>query len=202
MNRTCNCYLGDEEKIFRMLSHKKTNPNFPKCAYNSICQHVCLVYQVKCRECEYVYIRSIQQTLKDRMNGHFQDIRKLIIKGDSSNSFAVHFRMHVRKDWNNDFRPLFLRQKMNFYIKWLGNLIACNKSFGRYNCKLCMQERLELIWGLEKMKKTNKNSNRNRNGKPHPNEQPHRLLCILQAPNKIPQLRGVSNWQHWWATIM
>ena len=97
------------------------------------------------------------------MNGHFQDIRKLIVEGKSSDSFAAHFALHVKKHWNNDFRPLFLRQKMNFYIKWLGNPIACNKTFGKYDCKLCMKERLELIWGFEKMKKSN-NNNKNRNG--------------------------------------
>ena len=38
------------------------------------------------------------------MNGHFQDVRKLILKGESSDSFAAHFGMHVKKDCNNDFR--------------------------------------------------------------------------------------------------
>ena len=29
-------------------------------------------------------------------------------------------------------------------IIWQGNAISCMKSFGRYNCRLCMQERLEI----------------------------------------------------------
>jgi hypothetical protein len=34
---------------------------------------------------------------------------------------------------------------MKVKVIWQGNMISCMKSFGKLNCSLCMQERIEIL---------------------------------------------------------
>jgi len=114
-----------------------------KCAYNEECRKMCVVYKVICQICDEPYIGQTQQKLKNRMGGHFQDVKDLVVKDKKSDSFASHFAGHCKKGEkpSND----ELRRMMKFKIIWQANAISCMKSFGKLNCSLCMRERIEIL---------------------------------------------------------
>jgi hypothetical protein len=60
-----------------------------------------------------------------------------------SDSFASHFTHHCKKE----VRPTSdeLCKMMKVKIVWQGNAISCMKPFGKLNCSLCMQERIEIL---------------------------------------------------------
>jgi len=104
---------------------------------------MCVVYKVTCRLCDQPYIGQTQQKLKNRMSQHLQDVKKLVVKGERSDSFAYHFARHCEKGvkpTNGE-----LRKMMKTRILWQANPISCMKSFGKLRCKLCMRERVELL---------------------------------------------------------
>ena len=44
--------------------------------------------------CDAIYIGTTQQTFKNRMDGHFSDLKRLLKNGQKSESFAAHFVQH------------------------------------------------------------------------------------------------------------
>ena len=100
-----------------------------------------MVYSATCRLCKYTYIGNTQQTLKKRMLGHFNDVKKLVNDGISSDSFAEHFSTHFSlSPFNDD-----LGKSVNFGIIWQGNPISLTKTFGKRNCQLCLKENLTIV---------------------------------------------------------
>ena len=79
-----------------------------------------MVYSATCRLCKYTYIGNTQQTLKKRMLGHFNDIKKLVQDGTSSDSFAKHFGIHFTLVLSND----DLRWLFDFGITVISHLSA------------------------------------------------------------------------------
>ena len=127
MNRPCNC--------------NKVNLINGNCVYNGECRKKCIVYQATCRICKVDYIGNTQQTFKDRMGGHFNDVQKKVTKGISSDSFADHFAKHFSsKPTNRE-----LREMCEFKIIWEGSPLSISKTFGKSSCTLCMKERLEIL---------------------------------------------------------
>ncbi len=53
--------------------------------------------------------------------------------------FAHHCKKEVKPTSNE------LHKMMKVKIVWQGNAISCMKSFGKLNCSLCMQERIEIL---------------------------------------------------------
>ena len=45
---------------------------------------------------------------------------------------------------------------MRMSILWYGNPISCNKSFGKWNCRLCMKERIIILEEMRKGKAAGK----------------------------------------------
>jgi hypothetical protein len=77
------------------------------------------------------------------MGQHLNDVKKLVTKGTKSDSFATHFAQHCKKEVKPTSNEL--RKMMKVKIVWQGNAISCMKSFGKLNCSLCMQERIEIL---------------------------------------------------------
>jgi hypothetical protein len=77
------------------------------------------------------------------MGQHFIDVKKLITKGIKSDSFVSHFAYHCKKEVKPTSDKLCKMMKVK--IVWQGNAISCMKSFGKLNCSLCMQERIEIL---------------------------------------------------------
>jgi hypothetical protein len=108
-----------------------------KCAYNGECRKMCVVYKATCKICNQPHIGQTQQKLKDCMGQHLNDVKKLVTKGTKSDSFATNPNPNPTSDE--------IRKMMKVKIIWQGNAISCMKSFGKLNCSLCMQERIEIL---------------------------------------------------------
>ena len=125
----CNCRLGREKK----------------CGYNNLCRSsvVLVVYKIECKITNKVYIGNTQQHLKNRMQQHFADVRKLHKLGEKSDSYAKHFaEQFVNFD---DVNNTLQRNSIYCSIIWQGNPISAVKTFGTTNCTLCAKERLEIM---------------------------------------------------------
>ena len=81
--------------------------------------------------------------MKARQGQHLSDVKRLLLKGEKSDSFAAHFADHFHKGTKvtND----ELRRTMEYKIIWQANPISCMKTFGKLNCSLCMRERIEIL---------------------------------------------------------
>ena len=111
-----------------------------------------------CKDCGDFYIGNTQQHLKKRMNQHFIEVRSLVNRDLTSDSFAKHFASHFQK--NEKIATKDVRAKVTMGILWKGNPISCSKSFGKLNCSLCMKERLLILKALgDKKEKRLINSN-------------------------------------------
>ena len=113
-----------------------------KCVYNGNCRKMCVVYKVTCRKCKYFYIGNMQQRMKNHQGQHLDDIKKLVMKGIHSDSFAEHFAHHCEKGIKPSNKDL--REMMKFRFIWQGNPISCMKMFGKLDCSLCMRERIKI----------------------------------------------------------
>lgn len=136
INRSCNC-------------NKSTLIN-GLCPFKGKCRHSMVVYSLKCKECNMTYIGQTQQTLKNRTNQHCNDVKKLVERGEASDSFAKHMaeRHFCAKE---KVKAGQVRKLMEIKVEWQGNPISCVKSFNKFSCQLCTKERLEI------MKRTFKN---------------------------------------------
>ena len=108
-----------------------------------------VVYRATCLLTGKVYIGCTQQTVKKRMQGHNNDIRKLLKTGESSDSFAKHFAQQVPQE-KIEPTPTAkqLREELCPYemeVLWHGNPHSTVKTFGSRSCKLCAQERLAIF---------------------------------------------------------
>ena len=78
------------------------------------------------------------------MRGHFQDVKQLIEKDISSDSYARHFASMAYGATKAP-TPGMQRDKIRCAILWQGNPLSAVKTFGKNSCKLCNRERMEII---------------------------------------------------------
>ena len=71
------------------------------CPYNGKCGTSCIVYKATCNETGKSYIGNTQQAYKKRMAAHYSDVRRLVLTGKKSDSFASHFA----KFFNTESKP-------------------------------------------------------------------------------------------------
>ena len=71
----CNCRLGKGKG----------------CGYNNVCRDSIVVYQVECKNTGKVHMGNAQQHFKNRMQQHFNDVKRLHQLGEKSDSHAKHF---------------------------------------------------------------------------------------------------------------
>jgi hypothetical protein len=131
-NRDCNC-----------------TGNKGECNYDGICRRRVIVYEIKCKITGKSYIGCTQQNLKNRMQGHLNDVQKLHHKNIKSDSYAKHFANHLQNF--KRLSPKFQRQHISCEVIWQGNPISAVKTFKTPHCILCNRERLEI---LKRSKKT------------------------------------------------
>jgi predicted GIY-YIG superfamily endonuclease len=89
---------------------------------------MCVVYKATCKICDESYIGQTQQKLKDRMDQHLNDVKKLVTKEIMPDTFASHFAHHCKKEVKLTSDEL--RKMMKVIIVWQGNAISCMKSLG------------------------------------------------------------------------
>ena len=89
------------------------------------------------------YIGNTQQKLKIGMNQYFTDVRNLVNKDQTSDSYAKHFATHFSKGDNITAQKV--REINKLEILWQGNPISCIKSFGKPSCSRCMKEILSIL---------------------------------------------------------
>ena len=112
-----------------------------KCVYEGKLRSKCLIYEVKCSMCDAIYIGNTQQTLNKIMDGHFSDLLRLLKNGQKSDSFAAH----PEKRFNTTTSRTDLRKHTTFKVVNQLNPIGAMKIFTKYNCNLCMEERLTTL---------------------------------------------------------
>jgi predicted GIY-YIG superfamily endonuclease len=66
--------------------------------YGGKCRSQVVVYCTECTITGKKYIGNTQQPIKTRMQQHKDDVRKRILKGKLTNSFAAHFAQLVPKN--------------------------------------------------------------------------------------------------------
>ena len=126
--RDCNCRGG------------KTG----KCQYGDVCRIPIVIYKVTCKTTNKIYIGNTQQYFKNRMRGHFQDVKNLLEKGNHSDSYARHFAGIWPKGAATP-TPGMQRDLIKCEVLWQGNPISIVKTFGKSTCGLCNRERMEII---------------------------------------------------------
>ena len=165
MDRLCNC--------------NKASKVDGQCIYGSKCRKSIVVYNCECLQCGANYVGNTQNHLKKRIGTHLTETRKLLLKGEASDSFARHFgtcyKEKLKKQQKNittiptanekeqtslssNAYPLTeLKKLLKVSILWQGKAISTMKTFGKLNCQLCMQERLRILQGLETDRKAKTN---------------------------------------------
>ena len=113
------------------------------CPYNGKCRASCIVYKATCKETGKCYIGNTQQAYKKRMTAHYSDVRRLVLTGKKSDSFASHFSSFFNTESKPT--PSLLREKISFSILWQGNPLAVQKSFGTRTCRLCLKESTHIL---------------------------------------------------------
>ena len=130
-------------KDFASLPCNCKNRNTTGCNYNDVCRERMIVYRVECKTTGKSYIGCTQNTLKKRMQGHFNDIRMLRKGHHRSDSYARHFALMTQNF--QDPSPKLIRNMSTFHIIWQGNPLSTVKTFGTPHCILCQQERLNIF---------------------------------------------------------
>ena len=124
------------------------------CIYDGKCRLSIVVYEAKCKCCGKVYIDYTQQKLKTCVNQHFSDTRRVMNCEIQTDSFAKKFAMHCEdkiEDGSMDReRTSDIRDLVEIKVLRKGNSITCNKSFGKLNCLLCINERIAILKKHEK----------------------------------------------------
>lgn len=79
------------------------------------------------------------------MNQHFSEVRNLVNKIKTSDSFAKQFAFHCPT--NDKISTKNVQAKIHMGVLWKGNPISCSNFF-KLNCSLCIKERLLFLRAL------------------------------------------------------
>ena len=146
MDRPCNC-----DK--RYLKKDQT------CLFKGFCQRSAVVYELKCRTTGKCYVGKTQRYFKERTAEHVCDVWYVVRSGrkkygdewygnggyKKADSFAKHFANLCRECRNQNQVRAKMKEIMIPSIIWHGDSIRCMKSACTAKCKLCMQERKEIL---------------------------------------------------------
>jgi hypothetical protein len=111
---------------------KPCNCKAPKgqCNYGKVCREPVVIYKLKCELTNKFYIGNTQQFFKNRMQGHFQDVKQYVEKNVLSNSYARHFGGLVPKGAKSP-TPGKQRACISCSLIWKGNPLSAAKTFGK-----------------------------------------------------------------------
>ena len=133
MDRECNCYSVNKDQD-------------GKCIYGRICRNRNLVYKVTCTKTGKFYIGSTMTTLKKRMEGHMNDVKKIMDGKDFSDTFATHFSKVYTNLYGTEFDINKLKKLFTYNILWSSNLLSIVKKYGTLDCRLCAEERINILF--------------------------------------------------------
>jgi hypothetical protein len=68
------------------------------CQYGNVCRVPIVVYKVKCKTTGKIYIGNTQQYFKNRMRGHFQDVKQIVENNVFSDSYAKKLGDRFQKE--------------------------------------------------------------------------------------------------------
>ena len=105
------------------------------------CRRCYVIYKVTCKCYGDFYVGNTQNTVKKRMEQHFQDVAQKVANDKNSDSFAAHFAKHFTQKSS----PQQCREIMSFGILSTVNPIGSMKTWVKLSCTLCMKERIEII---------------------------------------------------------
>ena len=117
--------------------------NREACPYGGFCRRSIVVYKATCLKTGKQYIGNTQQHVKKRIQQHVQDVKQLVLKNKSSDSFASHFACFIPRETEKKEIKNHVRLKVD--ILWQGKPLSTVKTFGTKSCKLCARERLEIL---------------------------------------------------------
>jgi len=112
------------------------------CGYNNMCRNSIAVYKVKCKNTGKVCTGNTQQKFKARMQQHFNEVQKLVKRGEKSDACPKHFATQFH-DTNPS--PVNQRGRITCSIIWQGNPISVIKTFATKNCALCAKKRIAIL---------------------------------------------------------
>jgi hypothetical protein len=145
------------------------------CIYGGKCRQSTIIYSLKCKICDMIYVGKSQQHFKQRTQQHMGEAWKHAramkkkhghenwedVGGScGSDAFAKHFGSHVRHASNSNEARTIIKSILDPTILWQGERIKCMKSATTLKCTLCMQERKELMkrFRIDRGKMINDNS--------------------------------------------
>ena len=111
------------------------------CRYGNNCNTPIVLYEVTCKCFQKKYIGATQKTLKERMKGHYSDVRLWFRKGKHTDTFAKHFVRH----FNSQPTAGQIREKCEFKIIRTINPFSFMRGIRTFECRLCMEEKIEIV---------------------------------------------------------
>ena len=105
----CNCRVRDENGV---------------CRFGGQCRTPIVVYKALCPVTQCYYIGNTQQHPKKRMQQHHNDVRKLLLFGTKSDSFANHFSKYVPQPFSPVGKKVSEYIKYEFSLIWNGNPLS------------------------------------------------------------------------------
>ena len=130
-------------KDFETLPCNCKDRNKTGCNYGGHCRESIVVYRAEDKFNGKSYIGCTQQHLKNRMQQHNQEVRRLHNGKPSADSFADHFA-RLTSNFHKP-SPTLIRNTYTLHVIWKGNPLSTVKTFGTNNCILCNQERLNIF---------------------------------------------------------
>lgn len=133
MDIECNCYNVN----------KDADRN---CFYGGKCRNRNLVYKVMCKKTGKFYVGSTMTTLKKRMEGYMNDIKKILDSKDFSNIFVTYFATVYTRLYGNEFNINNLKKMLAYKILWSGNPLSIVRGYGLIDCRICAEEKLNILF--------------------------------------------------------
>ena len=116
---------------------------------------------------------STQNTLKERMGGHYSDVRKWFQRKEGTDSFAKHMVRH----FDSIPKAGQIRDLCTFEIIRAINPFSFMRGIRTYECRLCMEEKVEILKAKKNNPRTLINENSDIYGPCRHRTKFHRYLC-------------------------
>jgi len=157
--------LESEDFKTRDCNCKGSNRREGNCIYGENCRKKVLIYKIKCRHCSKFYIGSTYDCLKSRADGHCSATCAIANKSKYAKVWRTAWSNHANTHLGishpdgppyqyvqGRFTVPTVKTMMDFELMWHCNGILASKSFGKRNCILCNQERVEIVRAMKSSK--------------------------------------------------
>ena len=100
-----------------------------------------LIYKIKYKICDAIYIGNTQKTFKKILDGNFSDVQHILKNRQKSDSLAAQYKQYVKQNMSHN----YLRNCMYLELLKELNLIGEMKSYTKTNFNICVEERLTFL---------------------------------------------------------